>query len=70
MTVLRHGVGSGIVYGLLRYHQLIKPLTSLLEKRIQQALGTVQSGLESHNEDVELVTIQPPDSVKVQLIGT
>ncbi|XTZ09907.1 MAG: NifU family protein, partial [cyanobacterium endosymbiont of Rhopalodia yunnanensis] len=68
MTVLRHGVGGGIVYGLLHYHQLFKPPIPLLEERIQQALGTVQSGLESHNKDVELVTIQPPDSVEVQLI--
>lgn len=70
MPALRHAVEDEIVYGLLRYHQLIKPPTPPLEQRIQQALETVRPGLQSHNGDVELVAIKLPDTVEVQLIGT
>jgi Fe-S cluster biogenesis protein NfuA len=30
----------------------------------------VRPGLKSHNGDVELVAIKPPDTVEVRLIGT
>lgn len=70
MDALRHAVDDEIVYGLLRYHQLIKPPTPTLEERIQQALETVRPGLKSHHGDVELVAIKFPDTVEVRLIGT
>ncbi len=70
MRALRSAVEDEIVYGLLRYHQLIKPPTPPLEDRIQQALETVRPGLKSHNGDVELVAIKLPDTVEVRLIGT
>jgi hypothetical protein len=38
MDILRHAVEGEIVYRLLRYDQLIKPLTKLLEERTRQTL--------------------------------
>lgn len=38
MDILRHAVEGKIVYRLLRYNQLIKPLTPLLEERIRKTL--------------------------------
>ncbi len=70
LPALRHAVEDELVYGLLRYHDLIKPPKPSLEKRIQQALETVRPGLKSHHGDVELVTIKLPDTVEVKLVGT
>ena len=70
MSALRHAVEDEVVYGLLRYHELIKPPQPPLEIRLQQALTEIRPGLQSHGGDVELVAIQPPDTVEVRLIGT
>ena len=67
---MRHAVEDGIVYGLLRYHQLVKPQTPPLEEHIQQALEIVRAELKNYDGDIELVAIEPPDIVKVQLVGT
>lgn len=69
-AALRSAVEDEVVYGLLRYHELIKPSQPPLEKRVQQALDEVRPGLKSHNGDVELVAIELPDTVKVRLVGT
>lgn len=70
LPALRHAVEDELVYGLLRYHDLIKSPTPPLEKRIEQALEMVRPGLKSHHGDVELVAIKLPDTVEVKLIGT
>ncbi len=70
LPALREAVEDEVVYGLLRYHDLIKPPTHPLEKRIEQALETVRPGLKSHHGDVELVAIKLPDTVEVKLVGT
>lgn len=70
LPALREAIEDELVYGLLRYHDLIKPPTPPLEKRIEQALETVRPGLKSHHGDVELVAIKLPDTVEVQLVGT
>lgn len=70
MSALRHAVEDEVVYGLLRYHELIKPPQPPLEIRLQQALDEIRPGLQSHGGDVELVAIQPPDIVEVKLIGS
>lgn len=70
MPALRHAVEDKVVYGLLRYHDLIKPPQPPLEERIQRALDEVRPGLMSHNGDVELVDVELPDTVKVRLVGT
>ena len=41
MPALREAVQDEVVYGLLRYHELVKPPTPPLEIRIQQALDEV-----------------------------
>ncbi|MGB3193161.1 MAG: NifU family protein [Limnoraphis sp.] len=70
LSALRHAVEDEVVYGLLRYHELIKPPQPPLENRIQQALEEVRPGLKSHSGDVELVAIKLPDTVEVKLVGT
>ena len=70
MSALRHAAEDEVVYALLRYHGLIKPPQGSLESRVSRALNEVRLGLQSHNGDVELVAIEPPDTVKVKLLGT
>lgn len=70
LSALRNAVDDEVVYGLLRYHELVKPPQPPLETRIQQALEEVRPGLKSHNGDVELVAIKLPDTVEVKLVGT
>lgn len=70
MPALRHAVADELVYAVLLYHELVKPPKPPLSQRIQTALEEVRPGLKSHNGDVELVAIKPPDTVEVRLIGT
>lgn len=70
MSALRQAVEDEVVYGLLRYHELIKPPTPPLEVRLQLALEEVRPSLQSHSGDVELVAIKLPDTVEVKLVGT
>jgi Fe-S cluster biogenesis protein NfuA/nitrite reductase/ring-hydroxylating ferredoxin subunit len=70
MLALRHAVTDEIVYAVLPYHELVKPPKPPLLQRIQTALEEVSPGLKSHNGDIELVAIKPPDTVEVRLIGT
>jgi len=67
MSALRHAVADEVVYAVLLYHELVKPP---LAQRIQTALEEIRPGLKSHNGDIELVAIKPPDTVEVRLIGT
>ncbi len=69
MPALRHAVADEVVYALLRYHELIKPPTPPLPERLEMALAEIRPGLKEHSGDVELVAIQPPDTVEVRLIG-
>ncbi|MHC5733508.1 NifU family protein [Nostoc sp.] len=70
MSALRHAVTDEVVYAVLLYHELVKPPKPPLVQRIQTALEEVRPGLKSHNGDIELVAIKPPDTVEVRLIGT
>ncbi|MGJ5629249.1 NifU family protein [Nostoc sp. CALU 1950] len=67
---LRHAVTDEVVYAVLLYHELVKPPKPPLAQRIQTALEEVRPGLKSHNGDIELVAIKPPDTVEIMLIGT
>ncbi len=69
LPALRHAAEDELVYGLLRYYELVKPPTPPLAQRLQLALDEVRPGLQSHQGDVELVTVDPP-LVEVRLIGT
>jgi len=70
MPALRHAACDEVVYAVLLYHELVKPPKASLEQRIQAAFEEVRPGLKSHNGDIELVAIKPPDTVEVKLIGT
>ncbi|MEH1942022.1 MAG: NifU family protein [Nostoc sp.] len=70
MSALRHAVADEVVYAVLLYHELVKPPKPPLAQRIQIAFEEIRPGLQSHNGDVELVAIKPPDTVEVRLIGT
>ncbi len=70
MSALRIAVADEVVYAVLLYHELVKPPTPPLEKRLQQALDEVRPGLQSHQGDVELVAIKLPNTVEIRLIGT
>jgi nitrite reductase/ring-hydroxylating ferredoxin subunit/Fe-S cluster biogenesis protein NfuA len=70
MPALRHAVADEVVYAVLLYHELVKPPKPPLAQRIETALEEVRPGLKSHDGDVELVAIKPPDTVEVRLIGT
>jgi phosphoenolpyruvate carboxylase len=63
MSALRNAVKDEIVYGILLYHELVKPPTPPLTQRVQQALNEVRPSLKSHNGDVVLVAVKEPDTV-------
>jgi nitrite reductase/ring-hydroxylating ferredoxin subunit/Fe-S cluster biogenesis protein NfuA len=67
MPALRDAVNDEIVYAVLLYHDLVKPP---LSERIQTALAEIRPSLQSHQGDVELVAIKPPDTVEVKLVGS
>ena len=67
MGTLRKATQDELVYGLLRYHGLVK--TPSLQQRLQQALDEVRPGLQGHEGDIELVSIRLPDTVEVRLVG-
>ena len=67
MEALRHAVQDEVVYGLLRYHDLVKAPS--FQQRLHQALNEVRPSLQAHQGDVELVSIRLPDTVEVRLIG-
>jgi|SRR5579883_762890 Fe-S cluster biogenesis protein NfuA len=69
MTALRHSVKDEVVYGVLLYHELVKSPIPPLRQRIQAALDEVRPDLKSHNGDVEIVAIKPPDTLEIRLIG-
>lgn len=70
MGALRNAIDDEVVYGLLRYHELVKPPQPSLTQRLQLALDEVRPMLKNHNGDVELVSIRLPDTVEVRFIGT
>lgn len=70
MAALLHAAEDEVVYGVLRYHELVKPPTLPLEARLQLALDQVRPSLNSHNGDVELVAIKLPDTVEIRLMGS
>lgn len=66
LPALNNAVNNDIVYAVLLYHNLVKlPLS----ERIKTALAEIRPSLQSHNGDVELVAIKPPDTVEIKLTG-
>ena len=64
---LRAALADPVIYGVLRYHGLVKvPLS----ERLERALEEVRPALGAHGGGVELVAIQPPDTVELRLLGS
>jgi len=70
LSALRRAAEDEVVYGLLRYYDLVKSPQPPLEERVKLALAEVRPGLQNHNGNVELVAIDLPNTVKVRLTGT
>jgi nitrite reductase/ring-hydroxylating ferredoxin subunit/Fe-S cluster biogenesis protein NfuA len=64
---LRDALADPVVYGVLRFHGLIK---APLADRLNLALEEVRPALAGHGGGVELVAIKPPDTVELRLIGS
>ncbi len=45
ISALRHAVEDEVVYGLLLYHELVKPQQKSLAERLESALKAVRPGL-------------------------
>lgn len=63
---LAQAVTDPLIYGVLRFHGLVK---EPLQARIERALDEVRPFMATHGGDVELVSVKPPDTVEVRLIG-
>jgi nitrite reductase/ring-hydroxylating ferredoxin subunit/Fe-S cluster biogenesis protein NfuA len=64
---LREALGDPVVYGVLRFHGLVKvPLS----ERVHRALEEVRPLLAGHGGGVELVALNPPDTVELRLTGS
>ena len=64
---LKEIVRDPFVFGVLRLHGIVR---DPLEARVRQALESVAPMLAEHNGGVELVSVQPPDTVEVRLTGS
>ena len=67
MARLREALGDRVVYGVLRFHGLVK---EPLQERLQKALDEVRPMMHSHGGDIELVSVKPPDTVEIRLVGS
>ena len=64
---LKQVVHDPFVFGVLRLHGIVR---DPLEVRVREALDSVAPMLAEHGGGVELVAIQPPDTVEVRLTGS
>jgi Fe-S cluster biogenesis protein NfuA len=71
ISALRHAVEDEVIYGLLLYHELVKPpQQKSLNERLESALSAVRPGLKEHGGDVELIALKLPDTIEIKLLGT
>lgn len=64
---LRELAGDEVIYAVLRHHGLLK---ASVQERLEMALQQVRPYLQSHGGDIQLMGLEVPESVTVQLIGT
>jgi len=64
---LREVLADPVVYGVLRFHGLVR---APLSERLHRALEELRPVLAGHGGGVELVAIKPPDTVELRLVGT
>jgi Fe-S cluster biogenesis protein NfuA len=69
MPALQNAVKDEVIYGVLLYHQLVKPPQPALTDRVQAALVAVRPNLQSHNGDIKLIAVKIPDTVEIKLTG-
>ncbi len=63
---LREVASDQVVYAVLRHLEILRPS---LDERVQRALDSVRPYLREHGGDVELVAVEPPDTVTIRLTG-
>lgn len=63
---LRAALADPLVYGVLDFHGLLK---APLQARIERALDEVRPSMAAHGGNVELVSVSPPDTVEIRLVG-
>ena len=66
MPRLRAALADPLVYAVLRHFGLVR---ASLQERVEQALERVRPMLAAHGGDVELLAVEPPDTVKLRLLG-
>lgn len=66
LDTLKHSVGDEVVYAVLRHLELVKPS---LQERLELALASVRPLLQGHGGNVEIVAVEPPDTVAIKLLG-
>jgi len=64
---MRAALADQVVYGVLYFHGLVR---ESLQARVRAALEDVRPFMQGHGGDVELVSIKPPDTVEIRLMGT
>ncbi|ULA62448.1 MAG: Rieske domain-containing protein [Nitrospira sp.] len=66
LEILKSLAGDEVVYAVLRHLELVKPS---LQERIESALASVRPLLQGHGGNVELISLDPPDTVHIRLLG-
>lgn len=66
LRALKQAITDEVVYAVLRHLELVKPS---LHERVEEALASVRPLLQGHGGNVELVAVEPPDTVEITLIG-
>lgn len=70
MARMREALSDQVVYGVLRFHGLVKEAKAPLQTRLQAAFDEVRPLMHSHGGDIELVALKLPDTVEIRLIGS
>ncbi len=65
-AILKEAVSDEVVYTVFRHLEVLKPS---LNERLEAALNGIRPMLAGHGGDVELVSVEPPDTVSVRFIG-
>jgi len=66
LETLKHLAADEVVYAVLRHLELVKPS---LQERVEAALASVRPLLQGHGGNVEFISLEPPDTVHIRLLG-
>lgn len=70
LEILKESLSDPWIRNVLVYHGLLRSPQPSLEDRVNGALASVRPQLEGHGGDVELVSVSPPDTVEIRLLGS